>query len=244
MQRIMRAIDLLNKTNRFNFFRRRKERKFFSSFINRGDLVFDVGANIGNKSAVFASLNARVVAIEPQKSCAAYLKKRFRKNKSIEILETALGSLEGTAELYICEEFPTISTISKKWIEKGRFSDTHLWNQKDSIPITTLDTVISQFGVPKYIKIDVEGYENEVLKGLSVPCEYISFEFTIEFLEDARDCLVYLETLGAFLLNCSFGESPNFFLSEWTDMQDLISCLQSIDGNNLWGDIYVKYQIK
>lgn len=243
-RKILGANNLISQTNRLNFFQRRKEKKFLSPFIKCGDLVFDVGANIGNKTAVFASLDAHVVAIEPQKSCAAYLKKRFRNNNSIIILETALGSSEGTAELNICEEDPTISTISEKWIQKGRFSHTHLWNQKELIPVATLDTIISQFGVPRYIKIDVEGYEKEVLKGLSIPCEYISFEYTKEFFEDAIDCLTYLETLGTFELNCSLGESQKLYLSEWTDKQGLIYCLQSIDEINLWGDIFVKYRIR
>lgn len=240
----MSAISLIKQNNRLNFLKRRKEREFFSSFIKQGDLVFDVGANIGDKAAVFASLGARIVAIEPQKPCIAHLKNRFKNNDSIIIIETALGSSEGTADLYICEEVPTISTISEKWIEKGRFSNCHSWNQKDSIPITTLDNIISQFGVPKYIKIDVEGYEKEVIKGLTVPCEFISFEFTKEFLEDAIHCLLYLETLGRFELNCSLGESMKLNFSEWTDKKGLISYLESINDSTLWGDIYVKYGIQ
>jgi FkbM family methyltransferase len=240
----MGALFLFYKNYWFNFLKGRKERDFFSAFIRRGDLVFDVGANVGDKTAVFASIGARVVAIEPQRSCVAFLKNRFMNNFSVTILETALGSSEGAAELHICEEVPTISTISEKWIEKGRFSHSHSWNQKDTIPVTTLDALISRFGVPSYIKIDVEGYEEEVMKGLTVTCKCISFEFTKEFLEDAKDCLSYLETLGTCELNCSLGESLELYFSEWTDAQGLFSCLQSIDESNLWGDIYVRYRIR
>ena len=64
---------------------------FYSQFISNNDVVFDVGANIGNRSKIFLKLNASVIAVEPQDECIKYLQSTFGNNKNIKIVLKVLG---------------------------------------------------------------------------------------------------------------------------------------------------------
>jgi hypothetical protein len=75
------------KENKKLFFERRA---FYLSFLSANDLVFDVGANVGNRVEVFLSIKNKVIAIEPQNYCFEFLKKKF--GNAIIILKIALGS--------------------------------------------------------------------------------------------------------------------------------------------------------
>ena len=86
-----------------------RRRDLYRQFMGRGDLVFDVGANVGNRVDVFLSLHARVVAIEPLPECAQRLRDTFQRRCIV--LETALGAAAGTAELRRGNE-DVLSTMS------------------------------------------------------------------------------------------------------------------------------------
>jgi len=217
----------------------RKMLNFYSQFIKKGDLCFDVGAYKGNRTGVFLELGARVVAIEPQERCIRYLQSKFGKNLQFSLVKKGLSDKEGELFLSICEETDSISTFSEKW-KTGRFSD-YKWNKKKKVPVTTLDNLIKEFGEPSFCKIDVEGFEYQVLRGLSQPIKYISFEFTKEFFEDTKSCVNYLLSLGPAQFNCDLYESMEFISQNWSSAEELFRKLESIEEDLLGGDIYVKF---
>ena len=112
---------------------------------------------------------------------------------------------------------------------------------KKIIPVTTLDNLIDEFGMPIFCKIDVEGFELQVLKGLSFPIKYISFEFTREFFDDMKLCINYLLSLGYKQFNCSFKEFAKMYLESWNKADVLCQKLELLDDSLLWGDIYAKF---
>jgi len=217
-------------------------KEFYSQFINSGDLCFDIGANIGNRTEIFLSLNARVVAVEPQSECLKKLRKTFGENTKLTIIPKALGQQEGEGTL-LQGTVNTISTMSKDWISKmkesGRFSG-HDWHKFIKVPVTTLDSLIRIYGTPKMCKIDVEGFEPIVLKGLSQPVTYISFEFNSEVLENAIECIYLCSKLGEAVYNYSNGESMKLSLDRWVDKDAIIKILQSFDKGS-FGDVYAWY---
>jgi FkbM family methyltransferase len=224
-----------------NIHHRREMRRFYAQFIGKGDLAFDVGANMGNRTEAFLNLGARVISVEPQEACLERLSRAFGKNSRVIIVDKALGEIEGRSELMICDDAHTISTMSSRWVTEGRFSGEHTWTKKQEVAVTTLDALIRQYGVPKFCKIDVEGYELPVLKGLSRPVPVLSFEFAKEFLEDAKGCMEHLSLLGKADFNCSFGESMKLSFDNWMSADELYAKLESIDDKNLWGDVYARY---
>jgi len=220
-------------------FNRRKT--FYSSFIKEKDLCFDVGANVGNRVAIFLDLGARVVAIEPQSKCVRILTEKF--NNKINIVQKGVGAEEEIKQFYIASN-STLSTFDAKWIEEvkeNRF-EGNSWNEIQTVPVTTLDKIIDKYGIPNFIKIDVEGFELEVLKGLNTPVKYISIEYAMpERLNNTIACLQKLKTLSASSkCNYSIGESMKWALSEWLPIDEMIHHLSTpkfIATN--FGDIYI-----
>jgi hypothetical protein len=105
--------------------------------------------------------------------------------------------------------------------------------------MTTLDQLIVSYGKPVFCKIDVEGFERQVLEGLSSPLPCLSFEFTHEFLPEARSCVELLRGIAPVTVNASLGESMRF-LGDWVDADTLFVSLEAFAEDDLWGDIYVR----
>ena len=188
--------------------------EFYRSLLPPNSLVFDIGANVGNKTEALVKAGHRVIAVEPQPDCANEIAARC----NVEIVRAAVGVEEGTLELHLSDVYHTMASASKTWTD----SSTSI-----KVPMVTLDSLIENYGTPYYIKIDVEGYEYEVLMGLSHSIPLISFEFHSTELEKARKCLSLLSGRIAF----TPPESNE--ISEWMDFD-------SDFPDYVYGDVWVK----
>jgi len=218
----------------------KKAFEFYEKFIRKGDLCFDVGANVGSRTAIFRTLGARVVAIEPEQSSIMRLRQQFGEDEEVFIIAKALDKSIGNGKLSVCDQISVVSTMSTEWKEKSRLANRFTWTQVEHVETTTLDTLISEYGVPRFCKIDVEGFEQSVLAGLSQPIPYISFEFAIELFENAKSCLNYLANIGSISINCSLAESMKFLLPCWSSPNELYARIDEVKSEDLWGDIYVQ----
>lgn len=203
-------------------------------------LVLDIGAYNGDKAAWFAARGARVICVEPQPGLAKALRKRFADNERVTVIEKGVGATSGTAILHICETDPVLSTFKEHW-QQGRFLGRR-WDQQHEVAITTLADLVEQHGVPDYCKIDVEGAEVDVLRGLDRRVGVLSFEFTAEYLAHAAEAVQLLRALGYAQYNFSIGELPTFELEDWIDEDALLARLATACTANakLWGDIYAR----
>ena len=215
--------------------------QFYSQFIRPGQVVFDVGANLGNRSKIFLRLGARVIAFEPQAGCADFLRLMFGRQPKFQLVAKALGPAEGKALMFVSDS-PTISSLSERWInatvESGRFA-SQKWPRREEVAVTTLDLAIAEFGLPSFIKIDVEGFEFEVLSGLSQSVENISIEVTPEYLENTYCCLQWLANIAEFYFQFSFGESMRFAFPHWISANDIRAWLKSLP-RGAFGDLYAR----
>lgn len=216
--------------------------ELIGNLIEAGNTVFDVGANIGQKAGFYLAMGAKVICFEPQPDCVSILAEKYGNNPNITIVNKGLADMPGDMQLSVCSDANYLSTFSNKW-KTGRFVGQN-WNKTVTVEVTTLDQMIEMWGCPHFCKIDVEGFEYQVLKGLSIPIPYISFEFAIEFLDDSNKCIEHLETLGYRLFNFAKGDESNLALAEWVSAESLFESIKSYEDHLLWGDIYAKFELE
>ncbi len=218
---------------------------FFKTLIKPGALVFDVGANNGQKSIVFNACGARIVCIEPQPNCCTNLRALFGNNSNVVIEQKGLAEKPGSLTLSICSDSNAISTFSKEWQTNSRFSRGYKWDKTIEVEIITLDNLITKYGLPDYCKIDVENFEYEVIAGLSQPIPLISLEFAMETFHNTEKCLDHLKDLGYTEFNFIIGENTTFLFDEWVDTDKLIAHIKKQTLSHalkslLWGDIFAR----
>lgn len=219
-------------------------RCLYGQFIRPGDLCFDIGAHVGSRLRVWARMGARVIAVEPHPMSMRFLRKVYGRARDVELVEAAVGAREGEQEMLICDREPTISTLSPEWatrLHRERRTFAHVrWDRSVRVPVTTLDALIGRFGLPAFCKIDVEGYDLEVLNGLSQPLPALSFEYVPPALDLALACFDRLRQLGPYEFNWSPGESMRFALPEWADVEEVVALLEAVPADGECGDVYAR----
>lgn len=216
--------------------------QFYSQFINKGDLCFDIGANMGNRTEIFLKLGAKVIAVEPQESCYQYLNNKFVKKATI--IKKGIGSKNEMKDFFISNH-NQLSTFSKEWIQtlqSDRFKESK-WYESKPIEIITLDSIIEKTKIPQFIKIDVEGFELEVFKGLSKPFRFLCFEFAVP--DNLINLQLSLEQLHTNYKNLVFNyaEMDNTFLelNQWISYNEIMELINTEEFSlHSAGDIYVK----
>jgi FkbM family methyltransferase len=192
----------------------------YSQFISPGDLCFDVGSNVGYKAEVFLALGARVVAFEPQPNCFREMVARCSPNRRLTAINQAVGVDPGRiADVH--QQAPRILELVDGWSEEVQ--------GVIRVAVTTLDQAIDRFGVPRFCKIDVEGFELQVLKGLSRPIPYVTIEYHHEEKDIRKviDCIRILSNLGEVSMNATFGEASGFVWPDWVDYESLTDFIPS-----------------
>lgn len=223
-------------------FIRKRMVRFYSEFIRPGDLCFDVGAHTGNRTGTWLSMGARVVSAEPQPAFARLLKKKYGHNPRFFLESTAIGSIQGKARLYISRMNPAISTLSGQWKNiMTDFEPALTWEDYADVEVQTLDYLMARYGNPVFCKIDVEGFELEVLSGLSVPLRALSFELFPTTPERTILCIEKIEKLGSYEYNWSLTESFRMNSPSWPNASGMIQTIKAYTGRKS-GDIYARLQ--
>jgi FkbM family methyltransferase len=224
-------------------FSRSETLSFLSQFVSPGNLVFDIGANVGDYTSLCLELGARVVAVEPQPDCVKSLISRCGQNSNLVVEITALGEHRGVGLLYLSDVRSPISSMSIDWIktvkESGRFKRFE-WRQTRTVKLERLEDLIKKYDLPDFCKIDVEGYDHEVLCGLDSPLGSLSFEYHIEFFSKLESCLLRLSELGVYTYNYTVGETPRLHLPSWVESSKLLDIFSKLPYRTLQGDIYAK----
>lgn len=211
---------------------------FYSQFFRPGDLVFDIGANIGRYSEIFLMTGARVVAVEPISECAAEIKRRYPQA----IVEaSAIGAAPGSATFRIASE-SVLSSMSDEWLgiaaKSERFEGVE-WQKEITVPVTTISELTKKYGQPSFIKIDVEGYEEHALSGMGEQPRFLSFEFNTEAADAAFRCVEHLSLSPLSTFNISKHDNHRLEFGEWMSREKLKSYLSEIKTQNTFGDIFV-----
>jgi FkbM family methyltransferase len=215
--------------------------RLYAQFVRPGELVFDVGAHVGDRVAAFRRLGARVVAVEPQPALVTTLRLLYGRDPEVSIEAVALGRKPGAVTLKLNPDNPTVSTASEAFIRAADGAPGwhgQAWTETIDVPMTTLDELIARHGVPVFVKIDVEGFEAETLAGLTQPLAALSFEFTTIHRDVAADCIARCRALGASRYNAALGESHHFIYERWVSAAEIERWLRDLPVEANSGDVY------
>jgi len=227
----------------------RRMLRLYGEFLGPGDLGFDIGAHVGSRVRAWRRLGARVIAVEPQPDCLRTLRLFFGRDRGVTIAPLAVGARAGRARLALSSATPTVSSMSPDWIESvaadRRFARVR-WDRSIEVEVATLDDLIAVHGVPAFCKIDVEGFEVDVLAGLTQPLRALSFEYLPPAHDAALAALELVERLGAlaggYLYNYSPIETMRLASERWLDAADLVRLLERFRPLGRSGDVYARLQ--
>ena len=184
---------------------------------------------------------ARVIALEPQSPFTRFLKLTLPPD--ITLIDAAVGGFETQAEMSVSSKHPTVSSLRTDFVSDAATAPgfEHVrWDSKQMVRVVTLDGLIRDHGLPSYIKIDVEGFELEVLSGLTQPVSLLSVEYLPGFIHLTNKVIDRIEQLGEYNFNPVVGEKASFLWPEWRDGKALRQWLESLPKDSPSGDLFAK----
>lgn len=216
-----------------------KQQLFYREIIKKGDLCFDIGANVGKKSKLFLALGAKVIAFEPQTDCFLSLDKI--KSKNFSYYPFGVGSKNETKQLQLANHIE-VATFSKKMIDF--YTTNHLkWKNEEQVIVKKLDTLIDKFGLPNFCKIDTEGFELEIFSKLSHKIPILEFEFNEAFIDETLMCLDTINALGNYKYNFILNENPKFINKKWSTVLEIKEQITNLPKHRLHGNLFAKLKL-
>lgn len=197
-------------------------------------LLFDIGANRGDAVAAGLNKGYRVVGIEAAPKIFNALESNFKGHSDVRLLRFAIAAQDfKTIKFYECIE-DGLSTLNKNWLtaESMPYKGKQFWEIE--VPTITVDTLVKLYGKPDLIKIDVEGAEWEVFKGMSKNYGTLTFEWTNVTISEHQSQIKYLNSLGYTEV------APQFIVDhleepkEWFPIKDFHLCDWVTSNKDAW----------
>ncbi|HRG17656.1 MAG TPA: FkbM family methyltransferase [Flavobacterium lutivivi] len=233
----------LNSYNHKGYWYHGKKREeetvaIFKKWINKNSFVLEIGGHIGYFTTFYANLvgeNGKVTVFEPSNINLSYLRANVNLlpnelSKNVNIEQKGAGDINGELDFYIdpisgqnnsfVKDFDGFKTSREQSADKDVEVIIH------KVPVTTLDGYFEdKDNFPDFVKIDVEGFEWNVIKGFMKTIENHKPSIMIEIQSDADKIIPYFKSIGYHVLNDKLEEiesiedyykkkSPNIFLKK------------------------------
>jgi hypothetical protein len=142
-------------------------------------------------------------------------------------IENLIVSDESNPTFYLCD---TLSTCDIEWIQKSRFTKSHHWEKSVPISTITIDQLVTKYGVPTFIKIDVEGYELHTIKSMTQKYCNLSFEWAEEKQYEILLALEYLHYLGYEFFHIHEEDKYDYYpnQNDYENYSSIISKIKSL----------------
>ncbi len=186
---------------------------FLKKLAQRGfapQTIIDVGANHGGWSRIATAVypQANFVLIEPQAEMAPFLNNLCASNPKMEWIQAGAGAENGELALTVWDDYQGSAFLTDEVHQMIPYA------QRRQVPIITLNSLITEqkIATPDFVKIDVQGFEMEVLRG-ATRClgqtELFILEAFLYHPQNARP---------NFYKIVSFMESYGYAIYDFTDM--------------------------
>jgi FkbM family methyltransferase len=159
-------------------------------------LLFDIGANRGDATLAGLQKGYKVIALEPAPKVFKELVINFIYNPQVVPLKIAVSNANNKKILFYEAEEDGLSTLNKEWLTNVSLPYAGKRFREIMATTCTIDYLVERYGVPDLIKIDVEGGEWNVFRGMTKKYNKLCFEWTLELMEEHLDQLGYLRDLG------------------------------------------------
>ncbi|HSO07197.1 MAG TPA: FkbM family methyltransferase [Pelomicrobium sp.] len=222
-------------------FRARRMAGFYSKFVARGSLAFDIGAHAGNRIRAFRRLGARVIAVEPQPDLSRMLRFMFRRDPEVVVLAVAVGAQPEGLRRSAAE--PAAKAPASGWAAHGsteRSFQRVFRDARADAGVSTLDALIARHGPPAFVCLDLDGREADALHGLGRAVPALSFRYRPAARRAALACLDRLESLGRYGYNWSAGASCQLAATDWLDAARMREVLLRMPPGAVGGFVYAR----
>jgi FkbM family methyltransferase len=197
--------------------------------------VFDIGANVGDKTEIFIAAGAKqVLLVEPDPHWRRIHEWRFGGDARVFVRPAAVTDESGSVALNRFGPGSPLNTLEKKWVDAletgaGRFDPREI-DDIATVEAVTYDQLVSEYGEPDYTKVDVEGHEAVVLSGMTQWPRLLSLEFNLpEFATEMAACVKMAtrnnpECRFNFVVDCGEGFASPEWMTAFRLSEILTAC--------------------